>query len=53
MPIIQIVSPYQPWFMIIGCDEIVAERDANLFLEMYIHNTLFVPVGKYHSMNRR
>ena len=77
----QILLPYQPWFMIISCDEFVVERHAKallpstitctqtifpimkmhqrkkilcttiygmetapLFLEMYIHTPLFVPV---------
>ena len=38
MPTIEILIPYQPWFMIIRCDEFAGERDANLFLEVYIHD---------------
>ena len=47
---IQILVPYHPWYMIIRCDEFVVEHDANLFIEMYIHNPLFAPVGLTRCM---
>ena len=50
MSTIQILVPYQPWFMIISCDEFVVERDANLFIEMYIYNPLFDRVGLIKCM---